>query len=564
MVPEPATLRLPERGVVVVTGPNGAGKSRFIEACAYALSGKTLRGTTPWRRSEAGSCEITGFDGWSLTRTITAKGTKKTKVSGQSADTNTKTQGWIDIDLDFWRRTHVLSSADAAHFSTSTDKERKDLIEMLLGMDVFDQGYEQALADLRQAEKRVGVVVTSLARAEMTHQFAWKQLTSWQPPPPFEPEPEPVAPGESITAVDMSAWTAELLRVKDELSSRSVPATPPMANGLIQRRYELEASIKTQKSQLSIVRNGVCPQCGADYTKSPLGVHIEQLEHSIGLQERELTGVLTALQHDAQVAQRIEEERRAARAALEERRGQLVAQLARAEVQQRARAQYDAAQAAWTERQTRRKVDYAARVSLAEEDRQRLQAQAEETQAEVDDLKATLTEATREQAEIKLAAQCVRELRGIVLGRALTGIETVANAWLARVAPGQQLRLRPYTDNKTGGTADKISLEIEGAGGGEGYRATSGGERRRVDTALLLALCEVASAASGQTDGTLWMDEVFDALDAQTRPLVAQALADLSRDRTVVIITHLSDLAEQIPCTARYEVAPGGAVHRVV
>src|SRR5262249_8944808 len=64
------------------------------------------------------------------------------------------------------------------------------------------------------------------------------------------------------------------------------------------------------------------------------------------------------------------------------------------------------------------------------------------------------------------AVEQVLGLRGVrahVLGRALTGIEAVGNAWLAKIAgTGLQLTLKPYSEKKTGGVTDAISLEIDG------------------------------------------------------------------------------------------------------
>jgi len=42
-----------------------------------------------------------------------------------------------------------------------------------------------------------------------------------------------------------------------------------------------------------------------------------------------------------------------------------------------------------------------------------------------------------------------------------------------------------------------LTLEVKGAGGDHGYKGASGGERRRIDIALLLALADMASGANG-------------------------------------------------------------------
>lgn len=173
----------------------------------------------------------------------------------------------------------------------------------------------------------------------------------------------------------------------------------------------------------------------------------------------------------------------------------------------------------------------------------------------------------------KVEAQAVAELRVVtdvlglrgvrahVLGQALGGIEAVANIYLGRIAQKpMSLRLKSYTESDAGNVQDKISLEVEGAGGGYGYKASSGGERRRIDAALLLALAEVSSAASGREPGTLFFDEVFDAVDDGGVDAVVDCLVELAEERALVVITHKQDLAARIPAAKRVTVVDGRVV----
>ena len=99
------------------------------------------------------------------------------------------------------------------------------------------------------------------------------------------------------------------------------------------------------------------------------------------------------------------------------------------------------------------------------------------------------------------------------------------------------LTLSGSTTQKTGNTVDAISLRV----GGRAYASCSGGERRRVDVALLLALRELAVAAHGRA-GTIWADEVFDAFDVQGVQDAAAALREMASERLVVVVTHSPDL----------------------
>ena len=81
-------------------------------------------------------------------------------------------------------------------------------------------------------------------------------------------------------------------------------------------------------------------------------------------------------------------------------------------------------------------------------------------------------------------------------------------------------------------------MEVEGAGGGHGYKASSGGERKRIDIAVMLALGDIARRLRGEKGSTLFFDEAFDALDEQGLAAVVGVLRELAQDRAVVVISH--------------------------
>ena len=162
-------------------------------------------------------------------------------------------------------------------------------------------------------------------------------------------------------------------------------------------------------------------------------------------------------------------------------------------------------------------------------------------------------------------AQKVLGLKGVrapVLGTALAGLESVANMWVRKISGEEiQIEIKPYTEKKTGGTSDAIGLVVSGVGGGHGYKGASGGQRRRIDVSLLLALADLAQASHGKEDpGTIFFDEVFDSLDVEGIEAVSAALAEMGQTRPVVVITHSTKLAEQLEYTARLHIDKGKVV----
>jgi DNA repair exonuclease SbcCD ATPase subunit len=96
---------------------------------------------------------------------------------------------------------------------------------------------------------------------------------------------------------------------------------------------------------------------------------------------------------------------------------------------------------------------------------------------------------------------------------------------------------------KVRATAEAISLQCDrGDGKLRPYEAMSGGQRRRVDIALLLSLSQLAPSA-----GTLYFDEAFDTLDQQGIEAVCELLADFGQERCVVVISHNEELVNRLP-----------------
>ena len=106
------------------------------------------------------------------------------------------------------------------------------------------------------------------------------------------------------------------------------------------------------------------------------------------------------------------------------------------------------------------------------------------------------------------------------------------------------MTLRSYSETARGEMTNKISMEVEGAGGGHGYKASSGGERKRIDIAVMLGLGDIARRLRGERGSTLFFDEAFDALDEAGLVAVVGVLRDLAQDRAVMVVSHSPTLID--------------------
>lgn len=540
-------LHFPDRGVVLVTGPNGSGKSSIVEGVAFGGYGETLRSTVPGGR-EATAClshlclrmhnsgaseAAQRLNGKYATNLIVERTRKKDKASLEWDYTNgpsgsvpkewptmTKAQEALEAVIGtfaVWRRTHVFSSADAARFTDATDKERKQFLESWAGIERFDDALGKCRLEWVQAEQRLAV---SQGRAQMLKaEIDSIQKRKADSERALAVMPPPAPPGGYETQLtnlrhSIKATETSIRELREEMQKleRSSGAHDADLWALEQRRKRL-----TKPGQKCGECNQPLPDSSAEREKleAEAAALKKTAEAAKAAVQGEINGIKEQIADDERTMGRLREKERAAS---------------------------KEAGAVNAMEQSRR---------LATETLKAASAELEEATAKATKLLEELPVQAKEMRLMK-CAEVVLGLRGVragLLARLLGGLEAAANAWLPKVA-GQKLRLelKPYSEKKGGGATDAISLTVHGAGGGEGYKATSQGERRRLDVALLLAFAG---------SGTLFFDEVFDALDTDGLEAVIQVLGELSAERCVVVITHSEELATRVPHVKHWRVQDG-------
>ncbi len=511
-----ADVELPE-GLTVVTGANGEGKSALPEAVSVAFWGRTMRGTPFWRDGEL--CEATSVAGDVVaTRKVTKGGSKSLRWALRGEDgvfaTPSKAQAELDEHIppfDTWRRCCVISSHDAALFSVATDASRKQLLESLLGVSRFDAALKCCRVDLSAASVRENRVITKLESVKQLVEEKRRRLHEAREG--LETVRKPKHPGRLKGREASMSTTLEGLRdrtggVDQELREARIGGA------------ESSAEVRQLRAQLELIGDGRCPTCGQGVGEDVIAP----------LQEVISKG-------EAEVAQ------------IQERRAEQVDQLTVRLKELNAEASELSAEIVAIRNELRTN-------DRDRETRDHFKVVLDSAEKEIAEAEAAIGLANEEarSALVELAELRVVEdvlgLRGVrahVLGRALDGLEAIAAGYVRRlIGPGVELLLRPYKSLKGGGTSDEVSLELSGVGGGYGYKANSGGQRRCVDISLLLGLANISDAARGAEPGTVWFDEVFDALDQERVGAVSEIVREMSAQRPVVVISHNPALVEDL------------------
>lgn len=521
-------LEFPRCGVVLVTGRNGQGKSTLADAVALACWGEVPRGTPLWA-GESGTVTLETYEGLTVTRVKTPKRIELAwSVVGQERVTHespTKAQEAlvrVRGPYEVWRRSSLFLTQDVALFSLATDAVRKRYLEELLGLDAFDRG----LAGCRSELKGCGVVHANATRecdrmrVDLVNQEArLADVTVSLVKLP----PAGAAVGDQPEIERLARMVLGLAKEANALRKRAEAAR--------RAGWETRARMQDLEQKLVKLSGSVCPTCEQPVPEALReGIRAGLAEAKEKASEQAKAGAGEVVELEDLVAESDEERDR-----LTQRQHVLVGEQGAAAERTKQRADLE---------QKTKEIGPALeklRVALAKH--------------EAEHARAAEALAVLEAVEQVLGFQGVRAQ---LLDGALRGLEQVANYRLGQIArPGLQLQLRSSTDLKGGGTNDKISLEVLGAGGGHGYKASSGGERRRIDVALLFAHGALAQGAYGQGDGTLYFDEVFDALDEEGTDAVAEVLRELAETRCVVVITHNGALGQRLPGARRWTVEGG-------
>ncbi len=114
----------------------------------------------------------------------------------------------------------------------------------------------------------------------------------------------------------------------------------------------------------------------------------------------------------------------------------------------------------------------------------------------------------------------------IIITRALTLLESCANGYLDTLTSGALgIKLTGMTKTKKGLVRNKIGINVISESGVTAFGSYSGGERQRLNIALLLALRDVAEHNKGIKLNCLFLDEVLDlSLDEEGIEEVLQLL----------------------------------------
>ena len=170
------------------------------------------------------------------------------------------------------------------------------------------------------------------------------------------------------------------------------------------------------------------------------------------------------------------------------------------------------------------------------------QKDQETAQREIEEYQESIQDKLDEQTCLQFWQQAYSNqgIKSLILDDITPFLNKRVNKYLQKLTSGHiEVKFSTQTLLKSGETREKFSIDILNQDGGSEYIANSGGEKKRIDLCINLALQDlVASRSTKRINIAIW-DEVFDALDETGIEKVIELLQELSEERsTILVVSH--------------------------
>jgi DNA repair exonuclease SbcCD ATPase subunit len=584
-----------DQGLVLVEGDNqddesarsnGSGKSAMIDALVWCLFGTTLRGyenDEVVHRKVGEDCVVTvrlvpndTSAAYDVMRFRKHKKSKNALIvseidqGGDSTDlsrpSTSETQEVVDELLGCSRRTFLSSvvfGQDRAYrFSSLTDKEQKEILDEVLGVERFAVACNVARAKAAVIGTTVDITKRDLERVEEARDAEDADAVDLRKKDKqYESEHETKLGAEKEKLRKAKEWVKKntkvdttKLKVMFDKAVQDVTANEKavgVCNKAVTEAKVLRGGAKTKVDELRAhvkrheALTGDCPTCGQN-------VDDLQRERVVGDFKKKLTLAAKALEKvDVAVAE-IEEQLAGAERKLKDARSTAVA--AQKAVNEGVGAEADVA--SWR----RRAADHETRIKELEAETNPYAALAKKAQAKYEKHKKgaeLLTEQfTAEEARLALVEFWVkafgaRGLRSLLLDSSLPLLNQEADR-VSRALTGGTIAVEfsATSDLKSGKTIDRFEVKVDNKHGAGSYQGNSAGEKAKVDLCVGLALQKLVASRSSASFNLCFLDEVFDHLDSAAHERVIEVLSEIDKD-SVFVVSHNEDLKAWFPATLR-------------
>jgi DNA repair exonuclease SbcCD ATPase subunit len=558
---------LSKPGLTFIAGKNGHGKSAMLDIVTWVIYDRCLRdkyeGKSILKRDTTagfGRLTITGDRPCTITRTVNKRGTEVTIELPAGTDytfgTDTMTDARIIEYLGVTFNEYVNTIAfcardDVKSFYRATDAERKDLFSSLLRLSIYDAAEQRVREDCRDRERELRAL--ELAHNEKVSAVATHErvITGFREDTDktvvqaaksaFEKAQERLAEAAKVLRKVTTLFKGieerhvEQMQKYVEKKERYDEKEQELSEALDEAKQSYrDAHRDAERKRKELAEfTGKCPTCGtpakdAAKMKAAMKKEVERLTH-----------IETAADVEQEIKQRAYD-------ALQEPEEPDATSFnnAKSNRDKAERAVESANSALLLATQHLTAVNQSARQK---------KVQIEKAEAA---LKLAKSNRDRSAGMLKRHATAMQDrqfwrdgfgdggIRAFMIENALPQIAKHITSRARQImSPAPKITMSATTSLKSGdGVREKISITADIPGLASSYVGASRGQKRRLDVCQVLGVRDYFIEKNGCRFKQLFVDEVFDALDADGTALIADMLHDHAEQHPVILISHNPEL----------------------
>jgi DNA repair exonuclease SbcCD ATPase subunit len=597
-------LRLDNRGLVFVEGENlddpttdsnGAGKSAMFEALVWGLYGKTIRPVdadgvrnekTPKGYGTYVIVELEDDNGKGfrieryrghqmyknkvklLSGTHQQGGSHAVYVDLSKQDNKETDALIVDVlkmDYTTFINTVFFGQGLTARFASMTDKEKKDVLEKVIGLEAYSKARKRASEALKELQSDLDTLQREeasldrlIVRATETYKTAKTFSASWKEKHDDEinelltehTDAVKVAPNLVRILKDLHDVGEEIAETKmavdkskaDDKQHSAAATSAAKAHAVHESNLD---RIKEAIQRLtSVTTSGKeCPTCHCTPTPAQLKVAVTALSTQRVHLEMNVSDARKFAEEInntvSQIKQRTTTLEIKLRGLEKDQTGYMIEEKEAKEYQKRLDLMLRT-----VESKRKEKNPYPAQVKVAVRD-------VKEHKAAKEALQQKLYENSTKQKlyEYWVEGFGNKGLRSLLLDSSIPVLNKAA-AKFSKLLTGGNIKISFDTQStlKSGAASDRFTVNVDNKFGGDSYEELSGGERVKVDVATALALQQLVASRSSASINIAIFDEAFIYLDDSASEAVMNLLGEEAKTKSsVFVVTHDQSLKGYFP-----------------
>lgn len=593
--------RLDNRGLVLIQGDNkdsdaftsnGSGKSTiFSEAPCWCLFGETVRGKkgdSVINRESKNNCRVlleieAGDNKYEVIRHRKHKDYKNNvllfrngkNITGKSdTETNKIIQELLDIDYITFTNSILFGQGISKTFPGATDSEQKAILERMLQIDIFKTCQEVAKQKLSECKLGLGVLqrgiegklalkkslteeVESLQDKELELQNTLlekiskleEELEGYEKElseiPSTKETQEDIESIKSLIAqVDKKISSYKLYEDSKEQLSTDMKVIQKQNDSYNKEVGSLEKELKDIKEGKNIPKT--CKLCGQ---KLPLEdtSHLEKhLEDSIEKNRELILENEKDLSEFSKLLKSVQDKLKE-KDTLQEQKEELQEELSGLKAE---------ASILVNKKNSVQKLINKTNTQIEEQKKligttyqdiivEKI-ALVESIDQDIKEFSQSLEAETKyaENIEFWVTAFGNQGIKSVLLDSVTPYLNERGNYYLSKLTDNSiELEFTTQQQLKNGDKKDKFSVSVTNENGDDDYKGNSGGEKKRIDIAINMALQDLMQSRSHKNIDLIVYDEVFESLDEIGSETVIQLLQEKARTcGTVLVVTHNYEL----------------------